>query len=236
MKYDLDLEILNKLIENGLTLKQISKELNCSISTVKRKMNSFGLKSKNYIIKNESVECKCCGEIFTSLISENRKFCSSSCSSRYNNSIRPKIEKKEKKKRIRTYKEKSIGICQNCKKEIVKKDGRSKAKYCNSNCQSEYQMNDRIHSKKASFRTLKLFLIKTNGEKCMKCGWCEKNPITNKVPIELEHIDGNSENNNLENLELLCPNCHSLTPTYKALNKGKGRHKRRERYKEGKSY
>ena len=79
-------------------------------------------------------------------------------------------------------------------------------------------------------------LVKNNGEKCMKCGWCEKNPITNKVPIELEHKDGNSENNNLDNLELLCPNCHSLTSTYKALNKGNGRHKRRERYKEGKSY
>ena len=79
-------------------------------------------------------------------------------------------------------------------------------------------------------------LIKENGEKCMKCGWCEINPLTNKVPIELEHKDGNSENNNLDNLELLRPNCHSLTPTYKALNKGKGRYKRRERYKEGKSY
>ena len=39
----------------------------------------------------------------------------------------------------------------------------------------------------------------------MDCGWCEKNIVTNKVPIELEHIDGNSENNSLDNLKLLCP-------------------------------
>ena len=52
----------------------------------------------------------------------------------------------------------------------------------------------------------------------------------------IDHIDGNSENNNLSNLRVICPNCDSLTPTYKGLNKGNGRAYRRERYKEGKSY
>ena len=70
----------------------------------------------------------------------------------------------------------------------------------------------------------------------MECGWGEKNKFSNTVPIELEHIDGNSENNQLDNLKLLCPNCHSLTPTYKGLNKGNGRHIRQQRYKDGKSY
>ena len=40
------------------------------------------------------------------------------------------------------------------------------------------------------------------------------------------YIDGHSENNSLPNLKLLCPNCHSLTPTYGFLNKGNGRKKR----------
>jgi 5-methylcytosine-specific restriction endonuclease McrA len=70
----------------------------------------------------------------------------------------------------------------------------------------------------------------------MKCKWAERNPITEKVPIELNHRDGHSENKNLDNLELICPNCHSLTPTYKKLNAGNGRHARRQRYKAGKSY
>ena len=48
----------------------------------------------------------------------------------------------------------------------------------------------------------------------MDCGWCEKNKKTGNIPIQLEHIDGHSENNSLDNLKLLCPNCHSLTPTY----------------------
>jgi len=79
-------------------------------------------------------------------------------------------------------------------------------------------------------------LVETYGKKCMKCGWDEVHPITKNIPIELEHKDGNSENHSLNNLELLCPNCHSLTPTYKSLNKGNGRHKRMKRYYEGKSY
>src|SRR5574338_66943 len=84
-------------------------------------------------------------------------------------------------------------------------------------------------------RQYKSYLIHKRGERCEECFWNKRNPVTKKVPIELEHIDGNSENNRLENLKLLCPNCHSLTPTFKALNKGRGRHKRRQRYKEGKS-
>lgn len=52
------------------------------------------------------------------------------------------------------------------------------------------------------------------------CGWDnDKKPVN----VELEHIDGNSSNNNLSNLILLCPNCHSCTPTYKSKNRGKGR-------------
>ena len=44
------------------------------------------------------------------------------------------------------------------------------------------------------------------------------NPTTNKIPLEIHHIDGDYENNKLENLQVLCPNCHSLTPNFKALN------------------
>jgi 5-methylcytosine-specific restriction endonuclease McrA len=55
----------------------------------------------------------------------------------------------------------------------------------------------------------------------MCCGWSEINKWTKKVPIELNHIDGNPENHNIKNLELLCPNCHSLTEFYKRRGKGR---------------
>jgi hypothetical protein len=61
------------------------------------------------------------------------------------------------------------------------------------------------------------------GDRCLRCGWSRRNPKTAKVPIEVEHIDGDWENNRLTNLTLLCPNCHALTPTFRALNRGRGR-------------
>ncbi len=41
---------------------------------------------------------------------------------------------------------------------------------------------------------------------------------------------------NEENLSLICSNCDANLPTYKSKNKGNGRHYRRIKYKEGKSY
>ncbi len=70
---------------------------------------------------------------------------------------------------------------------------------------------------------VKKYLIYRFGERCAKCCWAERHPITGKVPVEVEHIDGDWRNNNVENLTLLCPNCHALTTTYRALNRGHGR-------------
>jgi len=53
--------------------------------------------------------------------------------------------------------------------------------------------------------------------KCYSCNLTEW--LNNPIPLELEHIDGNSSNNKLDNLTLLCPNCHSLTPTFRGKNK-----------------
>lgn len=42
------------------------------------------------------------------------------------------------------------------------------------------------------------------------------------IPLELEHINGKRSDNRLENLKLLCPNCHAQTPTYRGKNIGNG--------------
>lgn len=50
-------------------------------------------------------------------------------------------------------------------------------------------------------------------KKCSSCNLSEW--LSKPIPLELDHIDGNHFNNALENLRILCPNCHSLTPTHR---------------------
>ncbi len=73
--------------------------------------------------------------------------------------------------------------------------------------------------------TVRNWLLKKAEYKCEECGWGEKNPLSGRVPLELDHIDGDHKNNRPENLRILCPNCHALTPTWKALNSNHNREK-----------
>lgn len=70
-----------------------------------------------------------------------------------------------------------------------------------------------------SSHQLKLRLIREGvlAAKCNRCGGAEW--WGHPMPLELEHRDGDSSNNQLENLELLCPNCHAQTPTYRSRNR-----------------
>src|ERR1700742_2125329 len=66
---------------------------------------------------------------------------------------------------------------------------------------------------------------------CAICGIADSwNGAT--LTLIIDHIDGDASNNRRENLRLICPNCDSQLPTYKARNRGKGRHYRRQRYAE----
>lgn len=63
--------------------------------------------------------------------------------------------------------------------------------------------------------------------KCNKCGithWLEE-----RITLEYEHKDGNNSNNSRDNVEALCPNCHSQTKTWRGRKNGK-RQKRVEEY------
>jgi Zn finger protein HypA/HybF involved in hydrogenase expression len=68
-----------------------------------------------------------------------------------------------------------------------------------------------------TYDRLKKRIVLEQNQKCNHCGidkWNNK-PIV----LELEHIDGNHYNNERENLEVICPNCHSQTDTWRGRNK-----------------
>ncbi len=73
---------------------------------------------------------------------------------------------------------------------------------------------------KVQSHTLKLRLYKDGlkNPKCEICGWAERS-IDGRIPVELDHINGDPTDNRLVNLRILCPNCHSLQPTHRGKNK-----------------
>jgi hypothetical protein len=148
------------------------------------------------------------------------KFCNHTCSAIFNNL------KKEKK----------IKICNYCKENF---HSRPKiCKFCSKECEIKFKTEQTIskwktgHVKGYTGKTMQVsswlrkYLFDKFDSKCHMCGWCEINPTTNKIPLEVNHIDGDASNTVEENLELICPNCHSLTPNFRALNKNSKRNRK----------
>ena len=174
--------------------------------------------------------CLYCGKPLPYKEHKRKKFCSLSCAASYNNQSK------------RTQNHVENRYCKHCGTLIIKRPNETwqdynRKQFCNNTCKWEHYRESYITQCKNGevsgivgddlSEIIRQYLINKAGNKCSKCGWHEVNPHTNKIPLEIHHIDGNPYNNVESNLDVLCPNCHSLTNTFK---KGKGRRKRRERY------
>ena len=129
-----------------------------------------------------------------------------------------------------------VHTCLNCGAEFV--TGSTKSKYCCHACQWEYKqkeweekwLNGEVDGNKNTVWTqtserLKTYLMKKYDNKCSVCGWGEMNQFTKRIPLEVEHINGDPYDSSPGNVTLLCPNCHSLTASYRGANRGHGRKK-----------
>lgn len=164
--------------------------------------------------------CKLCGKLIEVCDDEmpsrvkQKMFCSSECRYKFQS-----ITMTENKK----YK---ISYCLNCGKELKN----HKHKFCDGHCQQEFQYkeyikkwkNGEVDGLRGEYQVsiyIQRYVKEKYGNKCCECGWDKINPVTGNSPLEIHHIDGDYKNNSEDNLILLCPNCHSLTKNYKALNK-----------------
>lgn len=177
--------------------------------------------SQKALIK-PAITCNCefCGKVFfrKRLVKKSKHhYCSQFCAAK--SSLRS--GRGPKKKRI------EINNCDNCGTKI----NISNKRFCSLQCIADFRQKRLIEKWKSgeykgwTGKTIQLtnsirrYIFAKYDNKCHKCGWGETHPVTKRIPLEINHIDGNAENCREENLELLCPNCHSLTPNFRALNR-----------------
>ena len=167
------------------------------------------------------VVCGYCGAEIASGKSP-RKFCNHSCAASFNNKgvVRNGTQRPR------------LTLCLRCG---VPLSGCCRV-YCSRGCASAHRA-DKFRAKLVgnspelgcgSPASVRRHLIELRGECCERCGWNSRHPVTGRVPLEVDHVDGDYKNNRTDNLKLLCPNCHSLTPTFRNLNKGNGRPNRQK--------
>ena len=158
-------------------------------------------------------------------------FCSRSCAASYNNIQVPK-RKRNKTPKDAKYKNGNYvydHICLLCKRAYT--TFTQKSNFCSTTCKSKNHFITKIlPSFFAGTLKLERYIRKcvwyTQPHVCKSCG---VGVVYNNLPLvlQVDHIDGNSDNNLPSNLRLLCPNCHTQTPTLSAKNKGSGRTSRK---------
>ena len=106
--------------------------------------------------------------------------------------------------------------CLNCGNEFTYNDSQSGGKYCCNACQGEYQVKSKLRIGTTLSGAMRKYLNKVLGDKC-ECG---QGRIWNGIPLtlQIDHRNGNIKDNRIENLRLICPNCHTQTDNWGVKN------------------
>lgn len=198
---------------NGKTYSEAGK-----LGFEKSKKTLYHLKQKRIeAYLTNANHCRFCNTMLDYL-DRTKKFCNQSCSARfYNESRKIKIS------------------CKYCNKPI---NGANNRQFCSKKCKWSLVRQKNLlrwqqgKDKGWTGKTICLknwirdFLIIEEGEKCSICSWSQINIKTKEVPLQIHHKDGDAKNCSKENLQVLCPNCHSLTENFGRRNKVSSRAER----------
>jgi ssDNA-binding Zn-finger/Zn-ribbon topoisomerase 1 len=128
-------------------------------------------------------------------------------------------------------KKQDIRVCKNCGGDVIKLASNT-GQYCSNTCQGEFEIAQRVAGwlageyKQTPEQTpvwIRRHMLEVSNCECSICKWAERHPDDKLPLVEIDHIDGDGTNHAFDNLRVLCPNCHSMTSTFRNRNKNSTR-------------
>lgn len=234
----------NEIIEKAKVLlfienksyRETAELLGCSKKSLGNKFCYAGLRKDKRKKTVYEINCLFCGELIITNRAD-QKFCSTGCAAKYNNPGRTQ----SLETRIKISNSLRLGegeytvkhkeeFCLYCKMKLKPTSN----KYCNNTCAAKHKeeilvqqwLNNKIPGYHNSngytlLSAVRSWVFERAKHKCEECGCDKINPHTGKSVLQIDHTDGDASNARPENLKVLCPTCHAMTPTYGYIGKRK---------------
>ena len=110
----------------------------------------------------------------------------------------------------------AIGTCKNCSEEFKYYPSQKEGFYCSNKCQGEHKVREAVESGDYTRCNAVTYFKHFTSYECSSCGISDWNG--NALTLQIDHIDGDTSNNLVENYRYLCPNCHTQTDTWGVKN------------------